>query len=260
MTIRVYYTVLLFLVLFFIFIILSNTTLLYFYTNSNIKEGYTDTTSSVPKVIYISHKNLDDIQQSKDVWSKLNPEYEIKLYDNEMCEAFLLEEYGLLHRDIFRFIPDGPIKCDFWRVCIINKYGGLYVDADIEPLVPLHDYIDDQDDFVSCVSMHFTGDGNQWALNPHIIYSYKNQPILQDCIDTYVEYYKIKREYDYWDWSICKIMKFPELTKKKSQIINVNGKTCKFLLEIDENNCEYNGVVVLHNRFENYKNHQFVNA
>ena len=42
-------------------------------------------------------------------WKKLNPEYEIKLYDNEMCEQFILNEYGELHRDIFKFINDGPI-------------------------------------------------------------------------------------------------------------------------------------------------------
>ena len=67
----------------------------------------------------------------------------------------LLKEYSQLHLDVFNFLKDGPIKSDFWRVCIINKYGGLYVDSDIIPLIPLKNYIEDDDYFVTCISMNF---------------------------------------------------------------------------------------------------------
>ena len=87
----------------------------------------------IPKIIYMCHKVLDKIEIYSKNWKNLNPEYEIKLYDDELCKKFLLDEYSQLHLDIFNFLKDGPIKADFWRICILNKYGGLYIDADIEP-------------------------------------------------------------------------------------------------------------------------------
>ena len=78
----------------------------------------------IPKVIYMCHKTLENIKVYSENWKKLNPTYEIKLYDDTMCREFLLKEYSQLYLDIFDFLEDGVIKCDFWRVCIINKYGG----------------------------------------------------------------------------------------------------------------------------------------
>ena len=209
--------------------------------------------SNIPKVIYISHKKLDKIKIYSQKWKDLNPEYEIKLYDDDLCKQFLLEEYSQLHADIFNFIPDGPIKADYWRVCIINKYGGLYVDADINPLIPLKEYIEDNDDFVTCISANIN-------FNPHFIMCNKNNPVLENCIDSYIYLYNNhKSDYEYWKWSICSIMKIPNVRQKKSQIIIIDGMKYKFLLELDDlNTCVYNGVKVLHNRYDEYVNHNFV--
>ena len=213
----------------------------------------------IPKVIYMCHKNLDKIKIYSQNWAIKNPDYDIKLYDDEMCKKFLIEEYSQLHLDIFNFIQDGPIKADFWRVCIINKYGGLYVDADIEPIVPLKEYIEDDDDFVTCISMYFDKKYQDLNLNPHFILSNKNNNILQKCIDYYIELYINKIQYKYWDWSICKIMNIDGIIERKSQIIyTVNNEKYKFLFEQSENVCEYNNKVVLHNRYKDYINHNFV--
>jgi mannosyltransferase OCH1-like enzyme len=182
------------------------------------------------------------------------------LYDDNLCQQFLLEEYSQLHLDIFNFIPDGPIKADFWRVCIINKYGGLYVDADINPIVPLKQYIEDNDDFVTCISSNLnTSDFTSDRINPHFILSNKNNYILKNCIDKYIDLYNNYREdYSYWKWSICKILKLP-IRQKKSQIILLNNQKYKFLLELDDlNTCVYNGEIVFYNRYEQYINHDFV--
>ena len=205
------------------------------------------------------HKNLDKIKIYSENWKRLNPGYDIKLYDDELCKNFLLKEYSQLHLDIFNFIPDGPIKADFWRVCIINKYGGLYVDADIKPLVPLNKYIDNSDEFVTCISSNFNKNNLQFQLNPHFILSNKNNVILQNTIDEYIKYYKNKVAYSYWGWSICKLMTIKGISDKKSQVLFLNKKKYKFLLEkSDLNSCEYNGDVVLNNRYETYKNHNFI--
>ncbi len=212
----------------------------------------------IPKVIYMCHKHLDDITNYSQNWQILNPEYEIKLYDDALCVQFLLHHYSPLHASIFNYIKDGPIKCDFWRVCIINTFGGLYVDADIEPLCPLREYIEDDDNFVTCISSSFENTKSEWNFNPHFIMSHKNNYILQRCIDQYIHYYHNKTPYTYWGWSVCKVFCVANVKEKKSQVIYVNGQKHKLLLELaNGNDCQYNGTIVLHNRYSNYVNHNF---
>jgi hypothetical protein len=208
------------------------------------------------------HKQLDKIQLYSQNWKKLNPEYEIQCYDDAMCRDFLMKEYGPLFVNIFNFIPDGPIKADFWRVCIINKYGGLYVDADIKPLVPLREYIEDDDDFCTCISHCFNErDPRKTRWNPHFILSNKNNPILQKCILKYVYLYTNRIKYNYDVWGIPRIMDIKGVTRKRSQILYINGLKCKFLLEeASLNDCSYNGKVVFKNRYDEYRNHQFINS
>jgi hypothetical protein len=204
------------------------------------------------------HKNLDKILIYSQNWKNLNPEYDIKLYDDEACKKFLLDEYSQLHLDIFNFLQDGPIKADFWRICILNKYGGLYVDADIKPLVPLNKFIENDDYFVTCISENFKRFRLQLQFNPHFILCDKNNSVLQKSIDCYIKQYNDNIPYDYWNWSICKFLTIKEVVKKRSQILYIDGKKFKFLYEKDPNNCEYNGEIVLNNRYENYKNHNFI--
>lgn len=215
--------------------------------------------NNIPKVIYMCYKKLDKIKIYSKNWKKLNPEYEIKLYDDELCKEFLLNEYSQLHLDIFNFLQDGPIKADFWRICIINKYGGLYVDADIEPLVPLKNYISDSDTFMTCISGNFNKNRLEYQLNPHIILSNKNNIFLQNSINRYIKAYNKNKPYSYWDWSICKLFTIDGIEKKESQILFKHGEKIKLLLEKNDfNSCEYNGKIVLHNRYDNYKNHDFI--
>lgn len=152
--------------------------------------------NEIPKIIYICHKNLNCLTMTHNFWKKLNPTYQIKLYNNVMCEQFLLEEFSEIHQSIFKFIPDGPIKSDFWRLCILYKYGGIYVDADIHPLIPLDSYLLRSSDFVTCITK---SNGN---FNPHVIAVRKNDSDLKKCIEEYVEFYIHNKPYAYWDWSI----------------------------------------------------------
>lgn len=123
---------------------------------------------SIPKVIYFCNKTLDQMEKYANNWKLLNPEYEIKLYDNEMCEKFLLEEYGLLYKNIFNYIRDGPIKADFWRICILFKYGGIYSDIDNQPFISLNEFLEENIDFVTCSSFL-----PEYNFNPNFIVAKK---------------------------------------------------------------------------------------
>ena len=186
----------------------------------------------IPKIIYICHKNLKCLNMTYKFWKRLNPTYQIKLFNDAMCEQFLLDQFSELHRSIFKFIPDGPIKSDFWRLCILYRCGGIYVDADIHPLVPLNNYLSRSSDLVTCITK---SNGN---FNPHFIAARKNDPILKQCIEEYIQFYN-NQSYAYWDWSIVHVFnKFLSNVKThynkmpQSQVFTLNEKKYQLFFEM----------------------------
>lgn len=133
-----------------------------------------------------------------EAWIKLNPDYEVHVFDVTMCEQFLIDEFGDVYRDIFQFIADEAIKMKFWAICILYAYGGVYSDIDNEPLVPLDQIIDYDIDFVTCNSYLQTFNFN---FNPSFIASHKDDPILKKCIDWYINRYTTKLPYSFLEWS-----------------------------------------------------------
>ena len=100
------------------------------------------------------YKTIDNnVLKKKNLWEELNPEYEIIVYDDNMCRDFLKKEYSDLHVNLFDFLKDGPIKSDFWRVCILNKYGGIGSNPSFGAMKSLSDW---QDRFATF-----------WSLLPH---------------------------------------------------------------------------------------------
>lgn len=212
----------------------------------------------IPKVIYMCHKEMKFIEKYSENWKRLNPDYEIKLYDDESCIQFLRDSFSQKYVDIFNYLKDGPIKGDFWRICILYKYGGIYVDADINPLIPLDDYIDDTDEFVTCISRNFRREKHAFQLNPHFIKSPKENNILKKTIDKYLNKFDKKERYDYWKWSICNLLTIPCILKKGPHTAVIENVKYKFIYERSKNECIYDNKVVFKNRYDTYKNHKFV--
>lgn len=217
-----------------------------------------------PKVIYFCNKIISEKDiVSANNWKKLNPDYEIKLYDDEMIKKFLLEEYGELYENIFNYLKDGPIKADFWRICILYKNGGIYSDIDIMPLIPLSSFIEKNIDFVTCSSYwHFN-------FNPNFIISNKNNIILKKCIDWYINKYINNYNYNYWKLSIMNAFTenlHLENYKKRAGVYYLNNMKIQIIKECrgKRNNHQdahniYNKLRVFNNRQLNWnaKLHKF---
>jgi mannosyltransferase OCH1-like enzyme len=138
--------------------------------------------NKIPKYIYTNLKNL-------------NPDYDIKFYGNKECYDFLLEYFSKNYANFFDNIPDGPIKADFWRVCILYIFGGVYLDIDVKLLKPLDFIIPDDISFLTSTSRCMT------CLNPIIIYSKPRNILLYNTILGLYE--NKKKKYSYWVYSVC---------------------------------------------------------
>lgn len=216
-----------------------------------------------PKVIYFCNKKIGEIEKKvTGNWARLNPEYEIRLYDDEKCKEFLLSHYGKLYSEIFEYIEEGPIKADFWRVCILYANGGIYSDIDNEPLVPVDEWINEKADFVICSSYIC------FNYNPNFIVSERNNTILKRCIDWYVNKYERKDAYSYWGWSIMTAFNHClhiDNYEKVCNMYNYDGMIIQ-ILEERPGNSHYdahnicNGVRVFNNRYRNwnYSEHRFM--
>lgn len=218
--------------------------------------------SSFPKVIHLVHKNYELLQKSYKQWSNLNPEYHFELYDDERCRTILLDNFGKLHLDIFDYIKDGPIKCDFFRICILYLKGGIYVDSDIKPLISLSNFIEDDIDFSTCISYNYNTNLQTWNYNPQFILAKKYDLYLYSIINKYVDYYVNNIEYSYWKWSICflmhKINAF-DIMPNSDNVFLLNGKKYKFFIECildKKNNIIFNYTNCNHENISKYPNHQ----
>lgn len=218
----------------------------------NIDYGYFD------KTIYITHKIIDEkLKIIESQWKKLNPEYQTELYDDERCLDFLDKYYGKKYCDIFQFIKHGPIKADFFRACIIYLKGGVYTDADIKPVKPLNDFVDDDIYLMTCVSYNYAKTAKSFFYNPQLIIAKRFSNELFEIIKKYEHLYdREKNNYDYWKWSICnlfyKIHDF-DIDINTNNIFYLNDKKYKFIIEeiLDiETNLSYN----FSNYFENNNN------
>ena len=214
-----------------------------------------------PKVIYFCNKTLDKMEEYSNNWKRLNPEYQIKLYDDGMCKRFLLKRFGKLHYEIFSFLRDGPIRADFWRICVLYFYGGVYCDIDNEPLMSIDSFLEPGVDFVTCSSYW------RYNFNPNFIISNRENPILKKCIDWYIAMYTHQVTYDYWTYSIMncftQTLSLPDYKKEpgiysldnlKVQII----KECSGKNHYDAHNV-YKDIRIFNNRYStwDFDNHKF---
>ena len=237
--------------------------------DNNNDNNNNNNNNDIPKIIYLCYKHKQIPKYIIPNWQKLNPNYKIILYDNEDCIKFLNDNYGKDYVDIFNFISDGPIKADFWRCCILYKYGGVYADIDIKPIMPLDKLLKKDLELLTVRS----GDNSKTdGITPELIICKKNNKLLNLCIKTYIKYMNEKMPYSYWGWSIVHIMASniklivnEPITIDKSDYMDDENKKYKLINEIlDSSNSYndrviYNNEIVLYNRYEGYNNdtHQF---
>lgn len=222
----------------------------------------------IPSIIFQTYKNKNIPTIIKKRWLKLNPNYKYKFYDNRKCYFFLLKYFGRQYAEVFRFIKNGPIKSDFWRVCILYKYGGIYADIDIIPHIPIDNFVDKDTTLYTCVTDPVLDADN---LNPHFIATTPENPLILACVEKYMNDI-INTKYSYSGWSITRIMndilkkyigtdKFYEgKYKKDNQVLQFSQEICPNKNNIKTCYISQNNINIMNNRdseLYNEKKHKF---
>ena len=97
-------------------------------TNFKIKDSYN---SVIPFNIYLTWgtKKLPiKMQENVNRMKKVNPEFNVQLFDDNDCRYFIKNNF---HKDIltaFDTLKPGAYKADLWRLCILYINGGIYAD------------------------------------------------------------------------------------------------------------------------------------
>ena len=135
---------------------------------------------TIPKVIYQTWKDKNlpvEIHQIREKIKKLNPSYELILYDDIDIENFIINNYDNEVLQVFKKLNIGAGKADFWRYLILYKYGGIYLDIDADIIKNLDNLIKDTD------SALITREKNKGVFMQWCLIFEKEHPILQRVIE-----------------------------------------------------------------------------
>ncbi len=70
-----------------------------------------------------------------------NPDFEHVLFDRESASVFIADHYDARHVAAFRACAVPAMQADYIRLCALDVYGGVWVDADNQSLKPLSELI-----------------------------------------------------------------------------------------------------------------------
>jgi hypothetical protein len=93
------------------------------------------TASTIPKVViqfWHDSKNIPaDVQECLDSWKPLDSRgVKRVLFDDYTARRFISKSFGRHHVAAFDRCHHPAMRCDYFRLCYIDRHGGFYVDAD----------------------------------------------------------------------------------------------------------------------------------
>lgn len=101
----------------------------------------------------------------------LSLSYEYQYVSDEKCQEFIKEHASQEYYMAFLELTDGASKADFWRLLVLNHFGGVYMDIDANFVWPLSKIIKKDDTEVFLLNKrHYTN---------YFIATTKNNPIIE---------------------------------------------------------------------------------
>ena len=138
----------------------------------------------IPKIIHFcwfGHNPYPDkVKKCIQSWKKLLPEYEIICWNEENFDVNICQ----FTRDAYKKGKYAFVS-DYARLYVLNKYGGIYLDVDVEVIKPFDDILNNK----MIIALDETGD-----ITGAFLASEKNQIFLQALLNLYNRMPFIKKD------------------------------------------------------------------
>lgn len=104
----------------------------------------------IPPYIFQTWRNTEISPQMKAARQTFidQENYKYICWDDQECFRFLLNEYGERYSNAYSLLVPGAYRADFWRYCVLYKFGGIYVDAKTSCLRPFDEILRSCDELV----------------------------------------------------------------------------------------------------------------
>ena len=115
----------------------------------------------IPRLLFATTRDYEPIQATIDNQliqgcAKMNPEWQVRVYNDEDAHAFVRDEFPTRVASAYEQLSSNVERADFFRYLIVLRYGGVYVDMDIECRRPFDDVIGPRDLLVAGWEMGFS--------------------------------------------------------------------------------------------------------
>lgn len=144
----------------------------------------------IPMYIIQTNNNsrvLGRIKQVADYLHAMNSEYELRYFSDEDSRLFLLENYDKNVVDCYDALYPGAYKADLFRTAYLLKYGGIYVDIGIVPLVAFRHILKSNTSFVGVKDYKIAGKTFGAYLYNGLIACTANHAIIKYCFDKIID-------------------------------------------------------------------------
>jgi mannosyltransferase OCH1-like enzyme len=109
----------------------------YFITDSAFLPEVPQASEIIPRNLFMTWRTKTlppTMQESLDRIRAMNPEFTIRLFDDEECKIFLLEHFPKEVAAALDALKPGAYKADLWRLCVLYIHGGIYMDSKLRPV------------------------------------------------------------------------------------------------------------------------------
>ena len=138
----------------------------------------------IPKIIHYSWFSgdpyPDDLQRCMDTWARVLPDYELRLWDGRA-----LREIGNTFANEAVSARKWAFAADFLRLYAVNRYGGIWLDTDVEMFRSFDAFLNDpmfigREYYVTTIGRRRTR-----TLTAHCFGAEKGHPFVKECLEYY---------------------------------------------------------------------------
>jgi len=160
-------------------------------TNFEIKDSYQ---SIIPLNLYLTwgtKKLPTKMQKNVDRMKKVNPEFNVYLYDDNNCREFIKKNFPEDILIAYDTLKPGAYKADLWRLCILYINGGIYTDIKLNCINNFKFIALTESEHLTLDRPGYWKEGEIGLLNALIVAKPKNELLLR-CINKISENVKNK--------------------------------------------------------------------